>query len=402
MNLICKYCNQKFHSHNFDCPVLAKINIYKKIDLQLKKDFFGEAPNVFVGKYGYPNINVGILSTNKYENHDDPLLWSKENFESNKIISLRSELVNSRFNAHIKSNDKIIDITREISLSKKPVDVEINLKEAPKIRITLGADVMPHGPAVDIQNAQITQNVHIPTKVDKVVNDELKAAESLDILSRSGFDEHYLTKIFSLGNLGIKEDKKIVPTRWSITAVDDTIGKKIIREIHDKTQIGYSIYFGGLLGNYFLVMFFPEMFSYELYEMFVGKSDTYTTESEWNTDYEDFNGRKEYATETAGGYYAARIAVLEKLKGLNKCGSALVLRFITDDYSVPLGVWVVRNATRNSLNSKQVNFSTREEMMNYAKIFIRNRFNYDIGKIIKSSKILNNSRQKSLSIFFKN
>ena len=37
-------------------------------------------------------------------------------------------------------------------------------------------------------------------------------------------------------------------------------------------------------------------------------------ELRYSTDYENYYGRKEYASTTAGGYYTVRLAILEKLK----------------------------------------------------------------------------------------
>ena len=81
--------------------------------------------------------------------------------------------------------------------------------------------------------------------------------------------------------------------------------------------------------------------------------ETYMPKVSWNvtnriqysTDYEPYSGRKKYAENCAGGYYASRLAVLEKLNLLRKQGSCLCLRFITDDYAVPLGASVLKYTT---------------------------------------------------------
>ena len=69
-------------------------------------------------------------------------------------------------------------------------------------------------------------------------------------------------------------------------------------------------------------------------------------------DYEEFNGRKNYAYETAGGYYAARLAVLEYLKKNKIQARIIAYRKITPEYLAPLGVWVVREAARKAMNNK--------------------------------------------------
>ena len=38
--------------------------------LEYKKDFFGDSPAPFIGRYGYPNVNVGVLSAIDYSKKD--------------------------------------------------------------------------------------------------------------------------------------------------------------------------------------------------------------------------------------------------------------------------------------------------------------------------------------------
>ena len=73
--------------------------------------------------------------------------------------------------------------------------------------------------------------------------------------------------------------------------------------------------------------------------------------------FNSFFGRKKYAENTVGGYYAARIAVLEQLRIIKKQSSVLALRFVDpNEYIAPLGVWVVREAVRRALKSKPIIF----------------------------------------------
>lgn len=378
---------------------MYKISSQKKINLNLKQDFFGEAPNIFIGRYGYPNINVGILGTEEYAHHDEPLYWSAHDYRIQNIIDLRSSLVNSTFMANIKSfKDKFLDISQEISMASKPVDVEINLNKKPSFRLSFNQDTMPHGPRVKLKKADITENPKIPKKVDKAVSDyDLKAQDAINYLYKKNFDEHYLTKLLSVGNLGIKKQRKLVPTRFAITATDDIIGKKLIEEIKNYSEMYYSAYFGGYLGNYYLILFFPEIWSYELFETYVGSADY-----EWPfaTDYENYNGRKYYAESTAGGYYAARLAVSEKLTKLKRQGSCLCLRFITNEYWAPLGVFVVREASRKALKNKPIEFSSKELMLDYAKKLVKKKFGYELDNLLNQSKLLRNMKTQSKLLKF--
>jgi hypothetical protein len=395
MNIQCLKCKGRGFCGRKFCAIASKVRSQKALNQTSKQDYFGAAPNIFIGRYGYPDINVGILSTEQYNNHDAPLLWSKDNYQIQDIIDLRTGLINSSFKANIKSfDDRFLELSQEVSLAAKPVDVEINLNKRPFFNISFGQDTMPHGPRVKLEKARITENPKIPAKVDKVVSDtDMKAVDAIEKL-RKEYDEHYLTKILSVGNLGVGAERKLVPTRWSITAVDDIVGKQLIAEIKNHPQSDYLAFFGGYLGNYYLILMFPHCWSYELFETAVGQ------QSSFSTDYENYDGRKDYADDTAGGYYAARHAILEKLVGMRRQSGVLALRFITSEYWAPLGVWVVREATRKSMASKPIEFGSKELMLKYASVFVKKHFNFDLDTLLRQSKLLDQiQRQKTLAAF---
>src|SRR3990167_7890470 len=125
--------------------------LFKKVEV-IKDEFFGSSPpSVFVGsKLKYPNVNVGILSPpEQMENawlYDAQNYWSKENFGIRDILELRANLFNSRFLSSVYGSSKFLDLSREIAMAIKPVDVEIKL--AKKIKLVLDFDNlnMPMGP----------------------------------------------------------------------------------------------------------------------------------------------------------------------------------------------------------------------------------------------------------------
>lgn len=402
--IVCKYCRgiHQELSKNY-CPVLARLYAQLKFNKLAKKDYYGNSPNVIIGHKNYPNINVGILSTESYNNNDAPLLWSKENYQIPKIVELRSELINSMFVSNIKSfSNKLLSISQEISMSSKPVDVEINLNKKPQFKITFNQEILPHGPNVKLKQAKITENVKVNHYIDKVVSDtDLKAKDAVLYLYNKKFNEYDLTKLLSLGNLGLKKNRKLVPTRWGITAVDDILAKNLISNIKNYSFSDYSLYFGNYLGNHYLIMLFPNNWQYELFEGYIPNSLLNpTTQTYFISDYETYYGRKSYASNTAGGYYAARLSILEKLFSIKKQASALALRFITSDYSVPLGVWVCRQSVRNTLNNKPLSFNSLNDMLNYSINLAKENFNVSISSLLKNSVLLNNIKtQKRLFDF---
>jgi hypothetical protein len=391
------------------CPIIAKSAAAFKVKQSIgKEEFFGSAPAPFIGRIGYPRINVGILAPQEVREDawefDAPQFWSAESYKIPQIIDFRSQLVNSRFKSLVRNaNNKFLELTQDVALSNKPVDVEFKLEKKPFYRVNLEPTVSPMGPNASLKQAVLAENPHIPRKVDKVVSDtDRLAADGLSYLYDKGLDENYLMQILSVGQLGVGANRKLVPTRWSITATDDTIGKHLLEDVKQfGKQTDYQCYFGGYLGNYYLILFFPRVWSYELFE-------TYAEVSAWNpegkvqymTDYEGYDGRKEYASNTVGGYYAARIGIAEKLNSLRRQGSVLALRFITKEYAVPLGVWVVREATRKALSNKPIHFASKELMLHYARLKAKKEFDFDLDALLRESKLLKEMKeQKRLTEF---
>lgn len=368
------------------------------------ENYFGSSPAPFVGRFNYPNISVGILSPPEQREDswllDAPTYWAENNYTIDRIIGLRSSLINSNFKAHVKNRTKLLEISQEVGMASKPVDVEINLEKKPRFHFTAQPNITPIGPTAKLRKAEITSNPKIAKKVDYVVSDtDLKAEEGLVYLYEKGFDENFLSKLLSVANLGLKSNRKLVPTRWSITATDDTLGKNIINEIKQYDESDFMAYFGGFLGNYYFVMFFSDVWSYELFE--IDTSTFSPKKKNWWTDYESYDGRKNYASSTIGGYYAARLPILNRLKNLRRQASVLALRFVTSDYYAPLGVWVVREATRKAMMSKPIIFEDKDSMLRYAKEFVHHRFQINADVIFRESKLLNNLRaQTKLNAFF--
>lgn len=372
-----------------DCPYFTRTK------RALKKDFSGQTPNLFVGRHGYPNIRVGMLATEEYTDNDDPKKWVSDKTSIPDIVDKRASLVNSTFTTNIKSfKDRLLEQAQLVAQSSKPTEMEVSLDKVPSFGVHYPPGAVPHGASVKLLTSEITENVRVPKAIDKAVSDtDLKSVDALRELYGKT-DEYALTKLMTAGLLGQGSQRKLVPTRWGITAVDDGLGKQAIEKVREHTVIGEpTAYFGGTYGNYYLVLLFPRKWQYELVELYTGSAKD--MDGVW-TDHEGFFGRKDYADDTAGGYYASRLPIAEHLNRLKRQASVLVIRFITDEYTNPLGVWVCREATREALAQKPLTFGSKELMLSYAAARAK-RFGVDFERAIKSkSKVIASFAQKTL------
>ena len=240
-------------------------------------------------------------------------------------------------------------------MSKRSVDIEAHYLKPIHVGVAFSDTTAPSGPSATVESIKLAENPNTSRKVEYVVSDNsFKAQGAMNYLYKKKTGERTITQLLSAGLLGVKRERKLVPTRWAITAVDDSLGKQLIRKIKQFPLIDAPVLFrGNYLDNFFWILIFPRPWSYELLELWHPRS-VWSQGSAVSVghDFEDYFGRKTYASDTQGAYYAARLTVLEYLEKIKKQASVLVVREILPDYWAPLGVWVIREAVRGAFKNK--------------------------------------------------
>jgi len=374
------------------CPVLERINAQIPIKEKLSDEIFGPSPSIFVGWRNYPDVFVGPLTSldpDVADLSENPAKWYGNTYDA--IIRMRSFLFRSKLRQNVKAMTRFVEKSREIALSYKPIDIEAILKKRPTLRLSFSPITQPMGPSSVIKDFKIVENPRIPRAVDYVVNDEMRASEGIFKLYRRGFDVYYLTNVLSSASLGIRENRKLVPTRWSITAVDDIIAKFLLEEIRNFQSIGEFLVFSNeYLHNHFEILFIPGRFEFELFEAWAPKTLWTLSHSKpvVQVEYEGFKGRTRYAEKEGGGYYAARIGIAEYLYRIRRQARVVVFREIYEGYIMPVGVWEVRENVRNALRKKPERFNSLNEALNS----INSRLRVPIDKYLRMSEILTQKR----------
>jgi hypothetical protein len=282
---------------------------------------------------------------------------------------------------------------QDVALSVKPVDTEISLYRKPSFNVSFDAVNAPLGPSGQIRRFDLAENPHIPKAVYSVIGDELKAGESMSTLYDKGIEVSSISRILSSGALGF--DRRMVPTRWSITAVDSNISAKVVKEIKDYPLINdYLLFHSEFLGNHFELLLMPQQWSFEQLEVYLPgglwtkKESTYQIIKDW----EGYKGRKKYASQVAGAYYAARLAVAEWLSKIRRQASCIVFREIKPTYVIPVGVWQIRENCRNAFRQEPVKFNTLESAL--FELDLRTRVPIETYK--KESELLKRSASRAV------
>lgn len=370
------------------------MTILPKIKKSFKKEFIGASPSIFIGYTGYPKVSIGpIASLEESTSLENPKEWYGQSYS--KLIENRSLNMRSKYSENIYNLSKITELIQQLAIASKPTDVELLFKDKPKYKISFSNITQPEGPIANLKKAKITENISIRRYVDKIISDELKANESAGLLYKKGEDVYKISTILSSGILGT-EKKRLVPTRWSITAVDDLIAKQLLEKVRDFPVINeYLVFSSKYLDNRFIILLMPGKWEYENFETWSPGSTWYPKEGKEPLileEYEPFSGRTSYADKETGGYYAARLAVVERLFSMKRQARAVVFREIDSGYTVPMGVWVVRETARNAMNTSPKKFNILKEVFDY----LRKELKISLESYLKNSKIL---RQKRLNDF---
>ena len=364
------------------CPILQTLSLEVKPKINKpKKIIFGPAPQVFLGSRTYPWINTGgvVLPEEteiKAEAFSDPKKWLSLPLPSLLDIRFSSIRGEKAMPAKKTKGGSFLENLQELAKSIKPIDIELELDKTPKISENIDVIVSPLGPAAPARKARLVDNPIIPRKVDNVLEEDTFSRIHLKELYEKGFDVYYLQQIFSIGLTGKKKQRRLVPTRWSITAVDNNLGQILldrIRLLPENSE--YLLFENVLLDNHYFIVVFPGKWAFEHFEAWLPGSIFTLNRGNWiiTRDGEGFSSAEQkkvkwrYSNQ-AGGYYAARLGVMEYLVNkLKKQATVLAIREIGPYYIVPVGVVQVRENVRAALEKKPIKFNSKHEVIEYLR-----------------------------------
>ena len=350
-------------------------------------------PSVFVGRAGYPKVFIGPMMSLEKESSflDLPEEWLTANKTNEEIVNLRMQLVRGKQLANIKQQDSFVEKMQAIALAKNTVEIEARFKSKPKGRF-FHEEMQPFGPSAELKTFHAGNSKFNPYLEKAYYDNDLKASDAVILLNKKGLLISQLQKALSTGAFGIKRQRKLVPTRWSITAVDTIVADNLLKEVKYNPIIdNFKVYEHFSMQNRFEILLMPSTWQFEVIESFI---HVLGTEQLMFSDYETHFKKKEYAL-IGGGYYAARLAIAEFLSKCKKQASIVIFREAYPGY-IPLGVWNVRENTRKALNSNAKEFDNLDSALKY----IGTKMYIPLSKWINKSKVLKNYKcQKTLHDF---
>lgn len=380
-----------------------KINWYQFINTNSKKFASNvidgsSPPSIFVGEFGYPQVRVGPMIPPYHGDTsilDKPELWSGKSLE--EIVNYRINLLKGTIAHNVNDiSGRYIETLQEMALSKKVVESIVTFEKMPSLYVnekTLTKKESEEIPT--IFSAPMSDFKIVPSAADRKIekkyyDDDLYASDAIVELYNNDIDISQISKVLSIGMLGRRKNRKLVPTKWSITAADDILSLYLINKIKENTILdNYLVFDFNHLSNYYSIIFIPDdVWSFEMIESWIDTNGSVHIGSD-----SEIGKRIDHYPSIAGAYFAARFSVAEYLFKKRKKASVLILREIHPEYFVSLGVWQVREGIRECLNSKGKTFESFDSALKYAI----SKTSLSKVEWIKSSSIIRNKKQKRMS-----
>lgn len=383
------------------CPIILRVRSCVKIAPKLAElRLYGSSPPaLFVGRHGYPYVDIGPLVPPMLGDTsllDLPEEWLSRSVGLEDLVDMRIKLFRGKCRVHVREASEpegVVAAVQELAISKSSVDTEVEFSKRPVASLVLDDEVQPMGPSGTIKRLTIgSTSTH--ASLEAVYSDsDLAADEALMRLYLSGVPVSQIQRAFSSGLMGVRARRRLVPTRWSITAVDSLISRRLRDEVVKWGQEinEYRVYEFETMDNLFVVLMMPGRWSYESIE-------AWYPGSAWNPDlkslafcgdWEPYRGRTTYAS-MGGCYYAARLAVTEALSRERRQAQVLVLREARPGYLMPIGVWIVREAVRMALRRRPATFDTAEEALAY----MFSKLKISPAEWVRVSKLLSDLRKQ--------
>lgn len=371
---------------------MKSINVGEEID-------GSTPPSVFIGSWNYPKVYAGpMMVPEQHDTNimDSPEAWIPNSINQKEIIGYRLSLVRGKQTVGIKDLDnRFVEQLRDISLASTSIDSEAKFHKKPR-GLSFSEETTPHGPSGIIEKFDIDA-VKWNHELEKVYYDtDLLSSDALMNLHNKGIPFSNMQKAFSIGAMGNGKKRKLVPTRWSITACDTTIANNLLKEVrHHKILDIHRVYEFSSLNNYYAIILLPSEWQYEWMEAFI--KILYKEEVIFS-DYETNSGKKEYSR-VGGCYYTCKMAVLDALNKEKIQAGVIVLREAYSDY-VPLGVFNVRENVKHAMAQ---NYKEFEDLKSAVK-YVSTKLKIPINKYVKQSDLLEDllrSKQTTLDKYFR-
>jgi hypothetical protein len=378
------------------CPILLKYDAFAKtLPMIDGRELDGSSPPaLFIGRFGWPNVRIGPLLSPVHGDtllYDTPEAWVGRPVQ--ELVGFRTGLVRGTHPVRVTDAEQPLRMVEDVQLlarATESVEAEARFVRPPRGHLTLSDEIPPYGPSAPIEQVRLDIR-RVDEKVDRLVADtDATARIAVEELYHRGVRVSRIQRAFSAGTLGRRGRRRFVPTRWSITAVDDLVSKLNLERIRHLPELGdIRVYRYTALDNRWFIALLPGRYRYESIE-------AWYPNTLWNPspggivmvgDHEWYRGRTTYAS-IGGCYYAARLATSEALLRENRQAGVVVLREVHPGEVLPMGVWNVREHVREAMRQPPERPASLEELCE----LVESAFAIPLPRWLATSALLHDAR----------
>lgn len=340
------------------CPIVSRF--HAQAALKPASSYQGSSPSLFIGSYGWPDMHGGPLLTT---DSDSPPDWLDRNLGIEEIVSIRARTISGR-----SILPSVADNLQEIARSTIPLDVDVVFEKPVTFSLNFDGTIAPVGFTGPVKKMEVLGNARVERIVERITSDtDMGATDACGALRESAIDVYQIANLMTAGLLGKR--RTFVPTRWAITAVDDTLSIQLKKEIARYPPIEeIRLFTGEIFSNRIVCILVPGDWKYEMIEIW-GRRTLWAGEEEVIVQDQEGMTKKGYSP-ISGAYYSARLAACEYLKNARRSARVIVLRSISSDYWAPLGTWVIREATRKAMANPPVTCESLAAAVNQASAIL--------------------------------
>lgn len=338
------------------CPIVSRFHAQAASMAKPSASYQGSSPSIFIGSFGYPDVQGGPLLI---DDSDNPPDWLKKNLGMDEIVGIRARTLRGS-----SALTPVAGGLQEIALSSVPLDVDVSFERPVSFSLTFDGTMAPVGMTGSVKKMDVIGSARVEQVVDRITSDtDLPATEACVALANESVDVYQVSKLMTAGLLGKR--RKFVPTRWAITAVDDTVSTSLKRAIARYPPVEEFLVFSGeVFGNRIACILVPGDWRYEMVEVW-GAHTLWGGEEEMIV--QDREGiKKQGYSPISGAYYSARLGVCEYLNRIQRSARVIVVRSVSNEYWAPLGTWVIREATRKAMAAPPLAFPTLDAAVAHA------------------------------------
>ncbi len=355
------------------CPIIESFRARVKTTLIATPGLVKGAtpPSTVVGERGYPKVPVlisvppGVVGERAREYEDPVGWWGRKSL--NEIVRLRSSMISGVVRVHVENPWLLYEKEYGLAcISEKPVDTVLSLDKVLSRSLSFDYILKPVGVASRARDVIIESNPRVPSVIEKLIWDDARAEDAVWEAYRGGASIYLIERAFSLGFMGRVRSRRLVPTRWAITAVDDILARRLVRVVNDCKDINmYIVFTGEYLHNKFIIVLEPGAYrGYWLEAWYPGSAWGLPSEPVIHVVREDEWCRQKPMD---GGFSAARTPVLEYLYKIGRRARVFIFREVYPQYIVPVGNWHIRETVKRALSKPALETSDSREIISFLK-----------------------------------